>query len=352
MLFRHKSSRITLDQGLDGRIQPAFDPRRKDFNLELPVAQRDLGPAVVDLLGSYQIARHIRRDRDEGTSRLKKEVTVSPEFQALWERIKPRTTYRVEFESSALVRRAVDAIRGMEKIEAPRIRVTAGQVQIGRGGVTTRATSVAEERPTYGQRALPDLLAYLQNETELTRSLLVRILDESGRLADVFTNPQRFLDQVASILKHELHRLLVDGIKYERLPDGDPDATWEMLLFKNEELINYLNALRVQKSVYEYVVYESEVERELARRLDERDDIKLFVKLPGWFQIDTPLGKYNPDWAILKHDGTALYLVRETKSTKDFLKLRTSEADKVRCGQAHFKELGVPFAVAVTADEV
>src|SRR3972149_6526982 len=240
----------------------------------------------------------------------------------------------------------------MERIEAPKIRVSAGQVQVGKGGVSTTAMSVAEERPAYGVHALPDILAYLQNETELTRSPLVRILKESGRLADIFENPQRFLDQVAAILKHELHRLLVDGIKYERLPAGGPDAAWEMLLFKNEELVNYLNPLQVQKSVYEYVVYDSEVEREFARKLDERDDIKLFVKLPGWFEIDTPVGKYNPDWAILKHDGTALYLVRETKGTRDFLKLRTAEADKVRCGQRHFEAIGVPFAVVVTADEV
>lgn len=125
-----------------------------------------------------------------------------------------------------------------------------------------------------------------------------------------------------------------------------------MLLFKNEELINYLTALQVKKSVYEYVVYDSEVEREFAQKLDQRQDIKLFVKLPGWFEINTPVGKYNPDWAILKHDDKTLYLVRETKSTKDFLKLRTSEADKVRCGQKHFETLGVPFAVAVSADEV
>ena len=123
----------------------------------------------------------------------------------------------------------------------------------------------------------------------------------------MFQNPQRFLDQTASILKHELHRLLVDGIKYERRPGGGPDAAWEMLLF---------------------------------------------VKLPGWFAIDTPVGKYNPDWAILKHDGTAIYLVRETKGTRDFLELRTAEADKVRCGQKHFEAIDVPFAVVVNAAEV
>src|SRR5207245_3135781 len=113
-----------------------------------------------------------------------------------------------------------------------------------------------------------------------------------------------------------------------------------------------ITATAVSVADYEYVVYDSEVEREFAHRLDQREDIQLFVKLPGWFEIDTPVGKYNPDWAILKHDGQALYLVRETKGTRDFLKLRSSEADKVRCGQRHFETLGVPFAVAVTAEEV
>jgi type III restriction enzyme len=160
------------------------------------------------------------------------------------------------------------------------------------------------------------------------------------------------MDAAAAILKHELHRLLVDGIKYERLPGTGPEAEWEMLLFKNAEMINYLSALQVHKSVYEYIVYDSEVERAFASQLDAREDIKLFVKLPGWFQIDTPVGTYNPDWAILKHDGQALYLVRETKGTRDFLQLRTSEADKIRCGQQHFETLGVPFAVVVSADEV
>jgi type III restriction enzyme len=160
------------------------------------------------------------------------------------------------------------------------------------------------------------------------------------------------MDQVASILKYELHRLLVDGIKYERIGGTGPESEWEMVLFKNEELINALTALEVKKSIYDYVVYESEVEREFAQKLDQREDIRLFVKLPDWFKVDTPVGNYNPDWAIVKHQDETVYLVRETKSTKDFLKLRTTEADKVRCGQRHFEAIGVPFAVAVTADEV
>jgi len=336
----------------NGRIQAAFDPKKPGFKIELPEGQADLAPAVIDLLASYQIERHIRKDQDEGPNRLKKEVQLSPEFKALWDRIKPKTMYRVEFQTEILVRRAVDAVKRMEKIEATKIRVSIGQLDVMRGGIATTAMSVAEERVSPGSYPTPDVLAYLQNETELTRSTLVRILKESGRLDDFFIDPQRFMDAVANILKYELHRLLVDGIKYERIGGGGPEAEWEMMLFKNEELISYLTSLQVQHSLYEYVVYDSEVEREFARKLDQREDIKLFVKLPSWFEVDTPVGKYNPDWAVVKQDGQAVYLVRETKGTKDFLKLRTSEADKVRCGQRHFEAIGVPFAVAVTADEV
>lgn len=335
----------------DGRIQPAFDPKKEGFKIDLPEGHADLAPAVIDLLSSYQMERHILKEKDEGPNKLKKEVQLSPEFKALWDRIKPRTTYRVEFQTETLVNNAVAGIKRMDKIEAPKIRVSMGQLDVKKGGVAATALSVAEDRVVTGTYPVPDVLAYLQNETELTRSTLVRILKESGRLAEFFTDPQRFMDAVASIIKYELHRLLVDGIKYERI-GGGTESEWEMMLFKNEELISYLTALQVNHSLYEYVVYDSEIEREFARRLDQRADVKLFVKLPGWFEIDTPVGKYNPDWAILKHDGQAMYLIRETKSTRDFLKLRTSEADKVRCGKRHFEAIGVPFAVAVTAEDV
>ena len=336
----------------DGRLGVAFDPRKKDFKLPLPLPYSDLEPAVIALLSAYQIERHIRKDTDEKPNRLKKEVTLSPDFEALWTRIKPKTTYRVEFETNTLATRAVTAIKKMEKIEPPKIRVTAGRVEVRKGGVAAEAVSASDEQTASLRHVVPDILAYLQNETELTRSTLVRILKESTRLTDFLVNPQRFMDQCASILKYELHRLLVDGIKYERLDGTGSDAEWEMVLFKNEELVNVLTALQVKKSIYDYVVYDSELEREFARRLDQRDDIRLFVKLPDWFKVETPVGTYNPDWAIVKHGDETIYLIRETKGTKDFLKLRTTEADKVRCGQRHFEALNVPFAVATTADDV
>lgn len=336
----------------ENRLAATFDPAKPGFTLKLPDAWADLAPAVVDLLSSYRIERHVRRERDEGVSRLRKEVLLTPEFQALWDRIKPKTQYRVEFETEDLVKRAVAALRQMPRIEPPTVRVQAGQVTVKRGGVEATALSVAEERANYRAGRSPDVLAYLQAETELTRSTLARILKESGRLDEFFNDPQRFMDAAAGIIRHELNRLLVDGIKYEKIGGDGPEAEWEMTRFESEELINYLSALQVNKSIYDHVVYDSEIEREFARKLDQREDIKLFVKLPSWFKVDTPVGEYNPDWAIVKHGDETVYLVRETKGTRDFLKLRTSEADKVRCGGKHFEALGVPFAVVTSADEV
>jgi type III restriction enzyme len=311
-----------------------------------------LKAAVIDVLSGHQIERHIRRDKDERKNKLRNEIFVSPEFEALWSKIKPKTTYRVEFTTDDLVSRAVAGIKKMSKIEAPKISVTTGALNVIKGGVDSRLIGAGFHEISPPTRSLPDVLAYLQNETELTRSTLVRILRESGRLAEMFVNPQRFLDQVSDILRFELHRLLVDGIKYEKIVGKEADAEWEQLLFKNEELVNFLTAQPVTKAPYEYVVYDSEIERAFAQGLESREDIRLFMKLPDWFKIDTPLSGYNPDWAILKHDSETIYLVRETKGTKDFLKLRTSEADKVRCGKAHFDALGVPFEVVVSATEV
>jgi type III restriction enzyme len=335
----------------DGKIQPQFDPKKDGFTLNLPEPHRALESQIVDVLSNYQIERHIRDNRKEGLNKLKKAVQLSPEFEALWERIRPRTTYQVEFTTDDLVHRGVQALRKMQKVEAAKVSVTTAELAVTKAGVKARTVASKTETVQY-RGSLPDILAYLQDETELTRSTLVRILKESGRLSEFFVNPQRFMDSIAAILKSELHQLIVDGVKYERVPTTDPEFEWRQELFKNEELINYLTALQVNHSIYEYIVYDSEVERQFAQKIDGRPDIKLFVKLPRWFEIDTPIGKYNPDWAILKHNDETLYLVRETKSTKDFLKLRTTEADKVRCGQRHFDAIGTSFAVVVSADEV
>ena len=346
-----------IEQGLmegDGRLLPAFDPANKSFKLEMPAGFESIRADLIDLLNSHRIERHIRRERDERTNKLRKEVTLSPEFVELWDRIKPRTTYKVEFSTEVLIARAVEAIGKMPRIEAPKVAIRSGKIKVEQGGVSVAASGVSHETLSAFSGRLPDILAYLQNETELTRSTLVQVLSKSGRLDEFFVDPQRFMDAVAKVLRHEVRRLLVDGIKYERIGGSGKDKEWQMMMFKNEELIDYLSALEVKCSIYNYVVYDSDVERVFAKTLDERDDIKLFVKLPSWFKIETPLGTYNPDWAVVKHDDETVYMVCETKGTKDLLKLRTTEADKIRCGQRHFEALdnGIKFEIAQSASEI
>jgi type III restriction enzyme len=159
------------------------------------------------------------------------------------------------------------------------------------------------------------------------------------------------MDAAAAIINRELHRLMIDGIKYEKLTTGQTE--WSMQLFREEELKDYFEqCLAVKNSVFDRVIYDSEIERKFAEDLDKREDIKLFVKLPSFFKVETPIGTYNPDWAIVKHNDNTIYLVRETKSTKNFEKLRNSEADKIKCGRKHFAAIGANFDVVTNSLEV
>ncbi len=297
----------------EGRITPAFRPREALFDASLPTPWQDMATEVVDLLTSYQIERHIQRDKEQKPNPLRKEVQLSDEFRALWERIQPKTAYRVSFKTQKLVQAGATAVQRMAEITPPKVVVQRGELSVEKKGVSASLLAVAEDKIGH-TGPLPDILAYLQQQTELTRDTLVQILRQSKRLPDFLVNPQQFMDRVAAVLKYELHRLLVDGIKYERIPG----AAWEMRLFQSEELVNYLTAVQVRKSIYTYITYDSEVEREFARQLDQREDIKLFVKLPAWFKVETPLGGYNPDWAVVKEGDKTLYLVRETKGHAQF----------------------------------
>ncbi len=332
----------------DGKIKPAFDARNASLDLGLPAEHANLRADVIHILQSYQIERHVKKDEEGQRLRLKKEVTLDPEFQELWNRIKARTTYSVEYKTDTLVANAVKEIQEMETIKPVKIQISEASLGLTKSGVKTDVLREAAETIVH-RGAVPDIVAYLQGETELTRSTLVRILKESNRLPEFLLNPQKFMDAVAGILKQQLRKLMIDGIKYVKL-EGEE---FSMSLFEEKEIISYLNnRLEVKNSIYDAVVYDSEIEREFAEKLDKRQDIKLFVKLPDWFKIETPLGTYNPDWAILRHDNSVLYLVRETKSTKNFEKLRHSEADKVRCGRKHFDALNVDFDVVTSAEEI
>jgi type III restriction enzyme len=283
---------------------------------------------------------------------LKKGWRLDQNFLELWDRIKHRTRYAVDFASITIVDSAAERIRKMPPIESPKIVTQRARIDVTQKGIEQTVLAVRENQAEYGTVAMPDLVGYLQRETELTRSTLGEIIVRSGRTKDATVNPQQFLDFALRAVREALNQVIIDGIKYEKIAGQE----YEMLLFEEHEIVGYVtNMVDVKQSIYDAIEVDSQVERDFAVALDSRDDIKLFIKLPGWFRVDTPVGTYNPDWAIVKQpDGeeAKLYLVRETKGTKEQLKLRGVEWAKLQCGKAHFDELGVDFKHVTSATEV
>jgi type III restriction enzyme len=209
---------------------------------------------------------------------------------------------------------------------------------------------------TEGDLPLPDLLTELQDRTQLTRKSIVRILTGSGRLDDFKLNPTQFIDAAALCINRTKRRALVDGIKYRRLGDGEYYA---QELFEHAELTGYLtHMLDVKKSVHEKVVYDSAIEKQFAQDLELNTAVKLYAKLPGWFTIATPLGGYNPDWAVVVDlaGEEKLYFVVETKGSLFDDALRDTEGAKVKCGGEHFtaieaSESGAKFVRATSVGD-
>lgn len=334
----------------EGKIQPKFNPQEKYFELQVSDEFKDIRHQIIDVVQSYLFTQRVVNKSNRRALKLNKQIYLDEEFKKLWDKIKQKTTYSVEYATDKLVTNTVSALKEMEKINKVKVVYKKAELDIQQKGIETKELRIQESDVSYSiQHSLPDILAYLQKETELTRATIANILTKSGRLEEFLNNPQKFMDAVAQIIRKELHRLIIDGIKYEKIAGQE----YEMRLFEEQEIVSYLNSLiDVKKSVYDAIEFESEIERKFAEALDVREDIRLFVKLPSWFKVETPLGSYNPDWAIVKKGDDTLYLVRETKGTKDFEKLRNIEADKIRCAKRHFSELHIDFKTVVEASEI
>jgi type III restriction enzyme len=250
----------------------------------------------------------------------------------------------VAFDNAALLETCVKALQEAPKVTPTRARFRKADVVIGRGGVQTESTGDSVYEKFDEKIPLPDLLTELQDRTQLTRRSLVDVLQRSGRLGDFKTNPQQFIDQAALYINRYKQHAIIDGIRYTPLGQStDQSHVWAQELFETTELLGYLNTLPAQKSVYTSVLYDSEIERKFADELEKSEAVKLYVKLPGWFKIPTPLGSYNPDWAVVIDDAgqDKLYFVVETKGSMMAFDLRTGESGKIDCGARHFEALAV-----------
>lgn len=326
-----------------GKVEDALRKAIKDSTVQLPAVFEPHRDNVVAILRKLAGRLEIKNADDKKSVPVRRAVLDSPEFKALWDRIKHHTTYRVQFDNEKLIQECIQAVQDSPRIAKARLHWRKAGLAIGRGGVEAeeqRGSAIVTLDET--DIELPDVLTDLQDRTQLTRRSIQRILVDSGRLEDFKRNPQQFIEQTAEAINRRKRLALVDGIKYQRIGEAN---FYAQELFEENELRGYIGnmLMNTERAVYEHVVYDSDVERDFATELERNDAIKVYAKLPGWFKIPTPLGTYNPDWAVLvQADGRErLYFVVETKSDLFTDALRPIEEGKISCGKAHFQALAV-----------
>lgn len=262
---------------------------------------------------------------------------ADPKFLQIWEKIRFQTKYSVNYDTEKLVTLAANAVNKMDETKKPTIRSTKKKVLITDEGVSGQLVSDSANDDYGIAFEVPDMLSYIQNKTELTRSTILEILKNSKRLKELLLNPQLFMDNAVSIIKDELHQLMIDGIKYEKIGN----MIYEMTRFDDSDLEIYLDEFThivndSSKTIYEnYIPLDSGVENQFAKDCESSEQIEFYFKLPYWFEIATPIGKYRPDWAVVFKGEKKVYFVAETKSAGQ--ELRGSEKLKIDCGLAHFK---------------
>lgn len=333
-----------------GEVQGTWVPDQLGFTVGLPKQYADYEAEVIDLVDRCKIEALVKPKRKRVVRSLNKQVYATPEFEEFWEKITSRTTYRVSLDRTDLVQRCVARIKEAPRIDPIRIQVTRTGVELTRGGPKGSVLGFRDEvlEESY---PLPDIVLQLQESTSLTRKTIIDILLGSQRVGEFLANPNDYIKMVTGCIETELAHTLIDGIQYEPI-GGSIYELRELQADGLEEKDRFIDQLykvtNKEKTDFDYVVFDSAVEKQFAQYLDGREDIKLFMKLPDKFRIPTPVGDYNPDWAIIKiEDGVdRLYLVRETKSSHDPSKRRPSENAKITAALKHFEAIGVDYAVS------
>lgn len=328
-----------------GRVLGSFTPEQIGFTLGLSEEYSWAEDQVIEILEKCRIETYVKSKRKRVARKLNKEIFLDPEFEEFWHRISRRTTYRVSLDREKVIGEAVKAIKLEPRVRPLRVQVTRSGLKLLRGGTKGEelASRSADLAGTYD---LPDIVTELQEETSLTSRTLVDILIQSDRLEEFIGNPNDFIQMVKKNVKNVMASVVVEGIQYEEI-SGSIYEMRELQQDGLEERDRFTDQLykvkNKQKTMFDSVIFESDPERRFAELLDSREDVKLFMKLPAKFKVPTPVGDYNPDWAILKQEEgqEKIYMIRETKSTSDDSKLRPDELAKIRCGTKHFAAIGI-----------
>ena len=355
-LYKHFTHKGYIDSR--GKVQDLLRIDLKENNVDIPEIFSENPHVYKQIITNLKSAAgklEIKNKDDKKRVKVNKQILDSPEFKELWERVKFKTTFSVDFDSNLLVKESIKSIDKKLNIQRGKLYYTKSTVTMSIGGVQVDDASLRTQTSNldYEVNNLPDIVGYLQNETQLTRKSIVDILTGTEKLKYFKINPQKFIEGCIDIINDQMKLHIIDGIKYHKMNGND---FYSQELFENEELFGYLknNLSESTKSPYEYVVYDSKVESTLSKQFEQSENISVYAKLPNWFKIDTPLGSYNPDWVVSCKDGDEekLYFVVESKGSTSEIDLRQREKLKIEFGKRHFKELGTKMIVAKTLDDI
>ncbi len=298
--------------------------------------------AQLEILGRLrQLTRPIEikdaRERQAVTSRYEK-MRLDKDFLELWNRIKKKTTYRVQFDSEELIRNVIGMLDiELAKIKAPLITKTVTETVMDINGIQAGTQKTTVTVMDTRQVPVGDILTTLEAATHLTRKTLSRILTGIQHLQAIRFNGPLFEKTVQRVIRAEMKKLMVKGVSYKPVTIGEKEYNAQEL-FKDTE--GYLDKMvkAGEKCVLDHVIWDSEIEKQFALDAEASEQVKMYVKLPSTFRIHTPLGPYNPDWAlVLDVEGkNHLYFVVETKGTDLLGELRDTESGKIHCAEQHF----------------
>jgi type III restriction enzyme len=303
----------------------------------------------------------LQPSRNRKSLSLKHNFRTIPGFSELWKKIGPKTRYELNFDSQDLIDEAgkrLQTLGFLEPIKTPKIVLQSAGIEMTAGKAIETVSPSLERQLEYSRTMkMPDVVGELQSLLPVSRSSIVKIIEVSGRKSEARINPAQFVQQVRRSVQQALAQTIVDhrGIKYERAQGSD--SFYSADIFEGRLVEGYAeHIVEVKKSIYDAVICDSEIERQYAQDLDKREDVELFLKLPDWFKIDTPIGGYNPDWAIVRKLDSGeriVYLVRETKGTTDISALRfEGEGWKIEFGRKHFLALDVDYKIASKANQL
>ncbi|OAV72127.1 type III restriction-modification system StyLTI enzyme res [Bacteroidales bacterium Barb4] len=309
----------------------------------------DYKESIVNILDSVYDTKQLAPENARKNNvelHFRKDNFERKEFQALWKLIRPKSAYMVKFEGEELVKKAIAALNSKLHVSKIYVKITEGVMNSIKSKDVLQAgqafdankTKSAQLELTSNNAVKYDLVGKITEDTGLTRKTVVDILNgiEKSVFDKFKDNPEEFIMKAAELINEQKATVIVQHIAYNKL-----DVCYDSSLFTDPTIKGQkdVNAMKVEKHLYDYVVYDSpHTERPFAEELEKRDEVAVYVKLPRGFYINTPVGKYNPDWAIAFNEGAVkhIYFVAETKGDMSSLQLREVESAKISCARKHF----------------